>query len=61
MNMSKEATKEYTIMMRKRYRVMKAKRAKGVVLDEFCQTTSVSRKRAIKVLGSQAEPLRQAA
>jgi hypothetical protein len=60
MNMSKEATKEYTIMMRKRYRVMKTKRAKGVVLDEFCQTTSLNRKHAIKVLRSQTEPLRQA-
>lgn len=60
MKMSKEATKEYTIMMRKRYLAMKTKRAKGVVLDEFCQTTDLSRKHAIKVLRSQREPLRSA-
>jgi transposase InsO family protein len=58
--MSKEATKEYTTRMRERYRVMRTKRAKGRVLDEFCETTKLERKHAIKVLRSLSEPLRKA-
>ena len=57
--MSKEATKEYTTRMRERYRVMRTKRAKGRVLDEFCETTKLERKHAIKVLRSLFEPLRK--
>lgn len=60
MNMSKETTREYTTMMRKRYRTMMTKRAKGRVLDEFCETTKLERKHAIKVLRSLHEPLRKA-
>jgi hypothetical protein len=60
MNMSKEATKEYTIMMRKRYMMMTTKRAKGKVLNEFCVTTKLERKHAIKVLRSHHDPLRMA-
>jgi len=58
--MSKTATKEYTVRMRQRYKAMRTKRAKGMVLDEFCETTELERKHAIKVLRSQAEPLRPA-
>ncbi len=58
--MSKEATREYVVMMRKRYGVMKAKRAKGRVLDEFCEVTGRERKHAIKVLRSKQEPMRRA-
>ncbi len=58
--MSRAATKEYIVLMRKRYVVMKTKRAKGKVLDEFCETTSLERKHAIKVLRSTSEPLRPA-
>ena len=55
-----QATKEYTVRMRERYRVMRSKRAKGRVLDEFCETTKLERKHAIKVLRSLSEPLRKA-
>jgi len=58
--MSKSATREYTVKMRGRYRAMKTKRAKGCVLDEFCRTTQLERKHAIKVLRSEREPLRPA-
>jgi len=58
--MSRSATKEYIVLMRKRYVVMKTKRAKGKVLDEFCETTGLERKHAIKVLRSTSEPLRPA-
>jgi transposase InsO family protein len=46
-------------MMRKRYRTMRNKQAKGVILDEFCETTQLERKHAIKVLRSLCEPLRK--
>ena len=58
--MSRDATKEYVLLMRNRYGAMKTKRAKGKVLDEFCATTELERKHAIKVLRSTAEPLRRA-
>jgi hypothetical protein len=58
--MSQATTKEYTLRMRERYRLMRTKRAKGRVLDEFCATTELERKHAIKVLRSRQEPLRQA-
>ena len=58
--MSREATKEYILLMRRRYGVMETKRAKGKVLDEFCETTGLERKHSIKVLRSTIEPLRPA-
>ena len=58
--MSKSATAEYTVMMRKRYLAMMTKRAKGRVLDEFCEATKLGRKHAIKVLRSLVAPLRTA-
>ncbi len=48
--MSKEATKEYVERMRERYMSMKTKKAKGRILDDFCGTTELERKHAIKVL-----------
>lgn len=60
MKMSKDTTKEYTIRIRERYQAMTTKRAKGMILDDFCETTSLERKHAIKVLGSMVEPLRSA-
>lgn len=59
MRMSKEATREYILRMRRRYEAMKSKRAKGRILDEFCTVTELSRKHAIKVLGNKVEPLRR--
>ena len=58
--MSREATKEYALLMRKRYGMMKTKRAKGKILDEFCENTGLERKHVIKVLRSTSEPLRSA-
>lgn len=57
--MSKTATKEYVVRMRQRYRAMKSKRAKGRILDDFCATTELERKYAIKLLRSALEPLRK--
>lgn len=59
MKMSKEATKEYVLRMRERYGKMVAKRAKGRILDDFCATTGLERKHAIKVLRATGEPLRR--
>ncbi len=50
MKMSKTATQEYVLRMRSRYGAMKRKQAKGRVLDDFCATTELSRKHAIKLL-----------
>ena len=59
MKMSRAATKEYVLKMRERYGVMRNKKAKGRVLDEFCATTDLGRKHAIKVLRARGEPLRR--
>lgn len=58
--MSKSTTREYTLKIRERYGAMKTKVAKGRVLDDFCATTGLGRKHAIKVLRSNVEPLRAA-
>ena len=58
--MSRETRRELIIRTRVRYRWMKAKRAKGRVLDELCETLEIGRKHAIKVLNSDAQPLRNA-
>lgn len=55
--MSREATKEYVVRMRERYKAMKNKKAKGRILDDFCETTELERKHAIKVLRARTEPL----
>ena len=54
--MSKEATREYVVRTRIRYEAMTGKRAKGRVLDEFCATTGMERKHAIKVLRAPGDP-----
>lgn len=59
MKMSKNATREYIVRMRGRYQAMKSKKAKGRVLDDFCATTELERKHAIKVLRSFFEPLKR--
>ncbi len=58
--MSKQATKEYTEKMRERYQAMLTKKAKGRILDDFCETTGLERKHAIKVMRSRQELLRPA-
>ncbi|MCO5045812.1 MAG: integrase [Kiritimatiellae bacterium] len=59
MKMSENATREYVVRMRVRYGAMKTKKAKGRILDDFCATTELSRKHAIKVLGDEAPPLKR--
>ena len=54
MKMSKSATEEYVRVSRSRYRAMKNRRAKGRILDEFCQTSGYERKHAIKLLNGKA-------
>jgi len=51
--MSKSATDEYVRVMRNRYQAMRTKRAKGSVLDDFCQTSGYERKHAIKLLNGR--------
>ena len=57
--MSKEATREYVVRTRIRYGAMTGRRAKGRVLDEFCATTGLERKHAIKVLRAPGDPPRR--
>ncbi len=52
--MSKSATEEYVGRTRQRYAAMKSKRAKSMVLNEFCDTTGYERKHAIKLLNRKA-------
>lgn len=52
--MSKSAIKEYVGRTRQRYLAMKTRRAKGRVLDEFCDTSEYERKHAIKLLNGNA-------
>lgn len=60
MKMIKESAREYTLKMRERYMAMRTKKAKGRVLGDFCATTGLERKHAIKTLRSTREPLRAA-
>lgn len=53
--MTYEAKREYLEAIRERYQ-KSPKKAKGLILDEFCRTTSYSRKYAIRVLGGRTEP-----
>ena len=54
--MSESATREYVLRMRSRYGAMRRKKAKGRILDDFCATTGLSRKHAIKLLRGTKEP-----
>jgi hypothetical protein len=53
MKMSKSATVEYIGVMKDRYVAMKNRRAKGLVLDEFCKTSGYERKHAIKLMNGR--------
>ena len=48
--MSKEEGKAYHMIMRRRYPLLRTKRARGRALDEYCGVTGLSRKHAIKSL-----------
>ncbi len=57
--MSKEEKGSYSGVMRRRYAVMRTKRARGRVLDEFCGMTGLTRKHAIKALSPRRRPCRR--
>ena len=48
--MTRGALREYAAAVRPRYRIAR-KGEKGRILDEFCQTTGLHRKAAIRLLG----------
>jgi len=50
--MSKVEKESILSVTRRRYAMMRTKRARGHILDEFCATTGFSRKHAIKVLSA---------
>ena len=50
MEMSKEESRAYLGIMRRRYAAVRRKKGRGHVLDEFCGMTGLSRKHAIKAL-----------
>lgn len=52
MNMSKVEKESILSVTRRRYAMMRTKKARGRILDEFCGTTGFSRKHAIKVLSA---------
>ena len=56
MEMSKEESAAYRGIMRRRYAATRRKRARGTVLDEFCEVTGLTRKHAIKALSPKRSP-----
>ena len=54
--MSKEERAAYRGIMRRRYAAARRKRARGLVLDEFCRVTGLARKHAIKALSPKKRP-----
>ena len=54
--MSKEEKRTYLAVVRRRYAVMRTKRARSSVLDDFCGTTGLTRKHAIKILSPKRRP-----
>jgi len=57
--MSKEEKRTYFAVVRRRYAVMRTKRARSSVLDDFCGTTGLTRKHAIKILSPKRRPCRR--
>ena len=49
----KESLKDYTLLMRGRYSRRPGRQARSALLDEYCQSTGLERKHAIKVLRGQ--------
>ena len=56
MEMSKDESRAYLGIMRRRYEAVRRKKGRGHVLDEFCGLTSLSRKHAIKALSPKKRP-----
>lgn len=52
MNISKVEKESILSVTRRRYALMRTKRARGRLLDEFCSTTGFSMKYAIKALSA---------
>jgi len=53
--MTRLTVHEYAAALRHRYRAAR-KGGKGEILDEFCQTTGMHRKAAIRLLGKRTRP-----
>lgn len=49
----KESLKDYTLLMRGRYSRRPGRQARSALLDEYCQSSGLERKHAIKVLRGQ--------
>ena len=56
--MSKEEKATFVRLARRRYALMRTKKARGSVLDEFCRMTWLTRKHAIKRLSPKRLPIR---
>jgi hypothetical protein len=54
--MSKDEGRAYLGIMRRRYAAVRTKKGRGMVLDEFCGITGLSRKHAIKGLSPKKRP-----
>lgn len=54
--MSKEEKRTYFAVVCRRYALMRTKRARSRVLDDFCGTTGLTRKHAIKILSPERRP-----
>ena len=54
--MSKDESRAYLGIMRRRYEAVRRKKGRGHVLDEFCGMTGLSRKHAIKALSPKRVP-----
>lgn len=59
--MSPQARWEYMKSVHRRYRQARTKKAKGVILDEFCKTYDCHRKHALRVLNAGNPPDRRPA
>lgn len=55
--MSREESRSYLGIMRRRYAAVRTKKGRGHVLDEFCGMTGLSRKHAIKALSPKRGPV----
>ncbi len=59
--MSPQARWEYMKTIHERYAHAEGKRAKGVILDEFCKTYDCHRKHALRTLNGPTPGARRAA
>ena len=57
--MSKSEKTSHLAISRRRYALMRTKKAKGRILNEYCEVTGQSRKHAIKALGPKKRPAKR--